>query len=221
MLIERHRPYAHAIAADILKKLPPHAEREDIQAAAVLGLVEAASSFDPTRGVQFKTFAYYRIRGAIYDWIRKITWLSKTEYDKVKFEAAANAYMADYSEGEAGSGTPEQELAEIGRIGDSLAACYLMSLEAEGVKSPEDPSVGAEEALLDREQRELVRSAIEQLPAKNRAVIEDYYFKGITLEEAGKKLGLSKSWTSRLHANSIDKLRKLMADQMQPAAASG
>lgn len=219
-LIESHRSYAHAIAAEVLKKLPPHAERDELQAAAELGLVEAAGSFDSSRGVQFKTFAYYRIRGAVYDAIRKATWLSKTEYDKVRFEAAANSYMSDYADGEASTGTPAQELAEVGRITDSLSVCYLMSLEAEGAPTPEDPSAGAEDELLDRERTEMVRAAIAQLPEKNRAVIEGYYLKGETLEEAGKKLGLSKSWTSRVHAKSIEMLRKLVAESFAPAAAS-
>lgn len=70
-LIESHLSYAHAIAAEILKTLPPHVERGELQAAAELGLTEAAISFDHRPGVQFKTFAYYRIRGAVYDTIRK------------------------------------------------------------------------------------------------------------------------------------------------------
>jgi RNA polymerase sigma factor (sigma-70 family) len=62
-LIESHLSYAHAIAAEIVKTLPFHVERGDLRAAAELGLTEAAHYFDHRPGVQFKTFAYYRIRG--------------------------------------------------------------------------------------------------------------------------------------------------------------
>ena len=75
-LINAYRSYAHAIASEMLRKLPPHIERDDIIGAAELGLVEAARAFDPNRGVLFKTFAFYRIRGAVYDGLRKMAWFS-------------------------------------------------------------------------------------------------------------------------------------------------
>ncbi len=108
-LAETHRPYAHALAADILKKLPAHVEKDDVQASAELGLMEAARSFDARPGVQFKTFAYYRIRGAIYDGLRKATWFSRAQYKDFQFESAANEYMTDMSEtAQTGAPTPFQ-----------------------------------------------------------------------------------------------------------------
>src|SRR5258708_2989430 len=80
-LIESHLSYAHAIAAEIVKTLPNHVERGDLQAAAELGLTEAAHSYDHRPGVQFKTFAYYRIRGAVYDAVRKARWFSVGQED--------------------------------------------------------------------------------------------------------------------------------------------
>src|SRR5882724_3392753 len=84
-LIEAYRSYSHAISAEILKKLPSSVDRDDVIGAAELGLVEAAQNFDPTRGVLFKTFAYYRIRGAIYDSLRKVGRLKGEP--RVRFEA--------------------------------------------------------------------------------------------------------------------------------------
>ena len=83
-LIEAHISISHAIAAEVIRKLPPDLERKDIQGSAELGLVEAANSFDRTRGVQFKTFAYYRIKGAIYDGLRKMGWYSKGVYQQMR-----------------------------------------------------------------------------------------------------------------------------------------
>lgn len=76
-LVEHFRPYAHAIAAEILRTLPAHIEKAEVQASAELGLTQAAAAYDGRPDVQFKTFAYYRIRGAIYDGIRKATWFSR------------------------------------------------------------------------------------------------------------------------------------------------
>jgi RNA polymerase sigma factor for flagellar operon FliA len=215
-LIERHRSYARALAAEILRKLPPHAEREELEGAADLGLVEAAGAFDPSRGVQFKTFAYYRIRGAVYDCIRRVTWLSKSDYDKLRFEAAANDYLGDYTAGAEAEPSPEQAIEEVRRLTDPLATAYLLSLEAEGVKQPEDPNPGAEEQLLESEQRGLLREALGKLPERNRVAIEFYYYQGLTLDEVGKKIGLSKSRTSRVVARSVDMLRDLLAGTTGP-----
>src|SRR5262249_49402697 len=101
-LIEAYRSYAHAISAEVLKKVPPSVDRDDVIGAAELGLVEAAQNFDPLRGVLFKTFAYYRIRGAIYDALRRMGWLKGDA--TLRFEAGANDYLKDYSE--AGAAAP-------------------------------------------------------------------------------------------------------------------
>jgi RNA polymerase sigma factor FliA len=68
--------------AEIAKTLSIHVERGDLQAAAELGLTEAAHSYDHRPGVQFKTFAYYRIRGAVYDAVRKASWSSWSQEDR-------------------------------------------------------------------------------------------------------------------------------------------
>lgn len=218
-LIEKHRPYARAIAAEVLRKLPPHAERDELEAAADLGLVEAAQAYDASRGVQFKTFSYYRIRGAIYDSIRRATWLSKSEYDKVRFEAAANSYMGDQAEGSAPDGTAEQMLDSLGRASESLAVCYWMSLEAEGMPSPEDPSLDAEGQLLEDEQSRLLRAAIQKLPENQRVVLQGYYFEGKKFNEVADALNLSKSRVSRIHAKGLEALRDALTGSLAAAPA--
>ena len=73
-LVEQYRSFVTALAKKILRSLPSFVELEDLEGYGQIGLIEASRRFDPTRGVQFKTFAYYRIRGAIYDGIRKMAW---------------------------------------------------------------------------------------------------------------------------------------------------
>ncbi|MBI3472861.1 MAG: FliA/WhiG family RNA polymerase sigma factor, partial [Candidatus Solibacter usitatus] len=80
-MIEAYRSYAHAVAAEVIRKMPSSVEKSDLLGAAELGLVEAANAFDPGRGVLFKTFSYYRIKGAVYDCLRKMGWFSKSQYD--------------------------------------------------------------------------------------------------------------------------------------------
>lgn len=210
-LIEANLPYAHAIAAEVIRKLPTNLERKDIQGWAELGLVEAANSFDRTRGVQFKTFAHYRIKGAIYDGLRKMSWYPKGQYQQMRFEMAANEYLRDVSADAPRAASAEEQLHELKDLTANLMSCYMLSLEA----VPQDPidrdQVPAEEAVLRSQQRKNLRRSLAQLPERNRRVLEHFYFEELTLEEIGRKLGLSKSWVCRLHAKSLEMLRKQLA----------
>ena len=217
-LIETSLSYSHAIAAEVMRKLPPDLEKKDIQGWAELGLVEAANSFDPTRGVQFKTFAYYRIRGAIYDGLRKMGWYPKGQYRQMRFEMAANEYLKDVSAGSSGSASPESQLMNLKDLTANLATCYMLSLDAMPQEPVDQSLVSAEESVVLSEQSRNLRRSLSQLPETNRQILEHCYFQGLTLEQIGRKLGLSKSWVCRLHAKSLEMLRKKLVQVSAPAA---
>jgi RNA polymerase sigma factor for flagellar operon FliA len=218
-LAETFRSYAHAIAAEVMRKFPT-VDRDDIRGSAELGLVEAANSFDPTRGVLFKTFAYYRIRGAIYDSLRKMGWFAK-DSARLKFESGANEYMKDYAESAPADGSPEETLRELQDLTASVVNCYLISTTSMTEELQETGVQSAEERCIDREMRERLAEALNRLPAKNRQVLEDYYFRDQTLESIGERLGLSKSWVSRLHAKSLDMVRAVLEQSGVTGTASG
>jgi RNA polymerase sigma factor for flagellar operon FliA len=216
-LVEAFRSYSHALAAEVIRKFPT-VDRDEIRASAELGLVEAAGSFDPTRGVLFKTFAYYRIRGAIYDGLRKMGWFARDS--RLKFESGANEYMKDYAES-ATSASGDEAVKELEDITSSVVNCYFLSLSDMPVEPAETGAKSAEEDYGDREMRERLREALVKLPPKNRQVLEDYYFHDQTLESIGEKLGLSKSWVSRLHAKSLEMARAILAESGITGVASG
>jgi RNA polymerase sigma factor FliA len=204
-LIESHRSYAHAIAGEILRKLPAHVEKDDIQAAAELGLTEAAAAFDGRPGVQFKTFAYYRIRGAVYDAIRKATWFSRDQYKELSAEAAVDHYFADES---ASAQEPVADLPELERHVSSVVTCYMLSLDTAEVEAPASRTKSAEERVIQQEWHVRLHAALARLPIKHRSLLQAYYFENKNLEEIGAGLGLSKSWVCRLHAKAIESLRQ-------------
>lgn len=208
-LIESHIPYAHAIAAELLSRFPSHVDRHDVEAAAEFGLVQAANVYDATRGVAFTTFAYYRIRGAVFDLLRETVKANR-------FEEAANEYMADYSAG-AGAGTPSYD--EVKNLASSVVASYFLSLET----LSEEPQGRSDEAPLDtllrQEQEKRIREALSALPEKNRQVLEAYYFEDLTLQEIGERFGLSKSWVSRMHAKGLELLRPAVEQTLGAKAA--
>src|ERR1700742_3068372 len=129
-LTELNLSYAHAIAMEVSRKLPLVLERKDIQGWAELGLVEAARSFDPTRGIQFKTFAYYRIKGAIYDGLRKMGWYPKGQYQRLRFEMSANEYLTDFSTHAPPNSSAEDQLQDLKDLTANVMSCYMLSLEA-------------------------------------------------------------------------------------------
>lgn len=207
-LIEANVAYAHALAAEVIRKLPPELERKDIQGWAELGLVEAANSFDRTRGVQFRTFAYYRIRGAIYDGLRKMGWYPKGQYQQMRFEMAANEYLKEVAWEAPRAGSAELQVKDLREHAGNLTMCYMLSLEAMPGEPVDQKQTSAESAVVLGEQRKNLRRSLLQLPEINRRVLEYCYFGGLTLEEIGRKLGLSRSWVCRLHAKSLAMLRK-------------
>ncbi len=211
-LIEQHLSLVSAIARKILATLPDFVEMDDLIGFGRVGLVEAARRFDPSRGVLFQTFAYYRIRGAVYDGIRKMAWFPSHATPTLRFEAGATELMGDSCDregGERGPGTVEERISETRETIENLAMVRLLSFEGEGEIDLPDPSEGPLEITGVRELAALVRGCVSRLDPKERSVIEDYYFRDLTLEEAGAKLGLSKSWTSRLHARALGRLLRM------------
>src|SRR5580704_17235232 len=92
-LVEKHFEYVVRIAKQVKRSISPNIETDDLISYGMTGLIEAANRYDPTLGANFSTFSYYRIRGAIYDGLRTMGTLSRTEYRRQRFEEKASAYM--------------------------------------------------------------------------------------------------------------------------------
>jgi RNA polymerase sigma factor FliA len=144
-------------------------------------------------------------------------WMSRTEYARVRFEEKSNAYLGNQSDRQSGAvgdkgGDEVQNLAEVV---SGLATIFVTTLDGmEGLQVSDDSQPLAEEALGLAQARHLVREAISKLNEQERQLLEMYYYKELSLQEVGEALGLSKSWTSRLHARVIDKLQRLLRDSL-------
>lgn len=207
-LIEQYMPYAASIASRVSQTLSSAVDYEDVLCNARLGLLEAAKRFDEGENVDFRTFAYYRIKGAIYDGLRRSGWLPRTLYAKLKFEEASNEYMQYKSEGAVKSLDHKAE-ADANNTVNTLASIYIISLDAQDdFDVPDDKAVDIEKKSEFLEVRNYMREAIGTLPDKEKQLVKMYYFQNKTLEEIGNKMGLSKSWTSRLHARALSLLFK-------------
>jgi len=214
LLVEQHRTYVRGLAVEIAKRLPPHIELDELIAFGNLGLVEAAERYEPRYGVTFHTFAYYRIRGAIYDGLRKMGPMSRTDYARSRFAARANDILQGATDDEQASAgvalSVDDEIAATKSFIDALIPVYLLSLEDANLPELADASESALQKVERQELLSLTRSLIADLPDDERQVVEQIYFKHLTIVEVSNTLGVSKSWGSRLHAKAIKHLRSLM-----------
>jgi RNA polymerase sigma factor for flagellar operon FliA len=205
-LIENNLGLVRRIAVRIQETIEPPLELDELEAYGTEGLVEAAGRWDPTRGASFVTFAYYRIRGAIFDGLRRHGWVGRRAH--ARSAAAANAYLANLAGRPPVPGrSTDQRIQDLARTLGNLATIMITSYCAPGEEEPLDlNSPNAFEALATKQARQDVLRALGRLPERERRLIEMHYYQDLPLAQAGEQLGMSRSWASRLHARAIDLL---------------
>jgi RNA polymerase sigma factor for flagellar operon FliA len=216
-LVEDHIAFVRSIARKLREQMPV-IEMDDLVGFGMQGLLEAAQRFDDRHGVAFTTFAYYRVRGAMFDGLRSMGWLPRGEYSRLRQEEQANAYLEntaarapqeDGGTAEAG-GQVVERVREISSTLHGIATVFVTLFAREQELRIADDRPTAPQLLEEHQLCQRVRAAMQRLPDKEKTLLELYYFQDLTLEQAGGKMGLSKSWTSRLHARAITLLRELL-----------
>lgn len=224
-LVVSHLPLVKFIVDRIASSLPPHLDRDDLRSAAVIGLISAAERFDPSRGVQFKTFAEQRIRGTIMDELRAQDWLTRSLRDKFKKLEKEFALLEQRLGRNPSSEEVAQamglELKEYFRLLEEIHLLSFVSLddawhdedgapfglldvlEDKGTESPQNQMIA-------RQTVERLAEAIDTLPEKERIVITLYYYEELNLKEIGAVLDLTESRISQLHSQAIVRLRGKM-----------
>jgi RNA polymerase sigma factor for flagellar operon FliA len=216
-LIEEYRPYVVGLAVKIMKGLPFRVELDELVAYGTLGLVEAAGRFDASFPVAFTTFSYYRIRGAIYDGLREMGYLSRSAHAPTRFAANANDLLQSAVEDEETGGgdltAVEDDIAAAEEAIERLIPAYLLSLESERVREIADPEAFSAEEAERRDLIGLVISSLSELRDDERQLIEAIYFRYVPMTELAKQRGVNKSWISRLHARAIEHLREALRNR--------
>jgi RNA polymerase sigma factor for flagellar operon FliA len=94
-LMEQCQGLVRSLALKIHRQVPPQVELDDLIAYGQLGLAEAAVEYDHERGIQFSTYSYYRIRGAIFDGLSKMSWISRSRYNRLRKQQQAEQVLAE------------------------------------------------------------------------------------------------------------------------------
>jgi RNA polymerase sigma factor for flagellar operon FliA len=222
-LIIQYTPWVRFMALRMAAKLPSHIQAEDLISAGIIGLIDALDKFNPTREVQFKTYAQIRIQGAMKDELRALDWASRSMRQKVKRLEHAYATL----EQELGRPPSSEEVAnslgiemdEFEEMLDDVKGTSLVSLEELGQGPASEDKSSVLEALLTRQDQDPLEMlnlqdlkkaltlAIGELPEKERLVLSLYYFEELTMKEVGKVLNLTESRISQLHTQTVLRLR--------------
>ncbi len=221
LLIRENMPLVELVVQRMVPQVPSFMTKEDMVSAAMVGLIDAANKFDPTKGVKFKTFAEYRVRGAILDEMRKLDWFSRSLRDKQNQLTQTMLRL----ERQLGHSPEEDEMAQamnmsmdeyhdmLGQV--SHLGCvslhetldhseegqsFLDSLEDVGGPLPAD--------LIEKaEMTKILAEILEELSEKERLVIALYYYEELTQKEIAEVLSVSEGRVSQLHSQALLKLR--------------
>lgn len=210
--VKEYEGFVRALALQTRSQLALDTAVEDLVAFGYQGLLEARQRFDASKGVAFKSFAHYRVRGAILDGVRAMARLPRRAYARLRAAEALDQLSEANADGQGAANRPagastETKLRSIDAILGRVAAAYTVAVSAE------DAAQGAgspEEALLHEERLTHMRAALHKLPERERHMIEGHYFHGKRFDVLSTELGISKSWGSRVHAHALDLLREAL-----------
>jgi RNA polymerase sigma factor for flagellar operon FliA len=215
-LILEHLSLVRHVVGRLLAELPPGLDVENLQSAATLGLVEAAGKFDPTRGVEFKTYACTRIRGAALDELRRNCPLPQEIVQRVV--KVRNAYR------ELRAPVSVEQLADVtglayDEVVDCLAAMRMTRMVSweesrqTHIVRLDDAHERPHSALERAEEKQILADAIAGLPERERKVVTLYYLEDLRLKEIGQVLNLSESRISRLLSSALFQLGERLRAQ--------
>lgn len=224
-LLLEHLPIVRFLARRIHERLPQHVDIEDLVSAGVVGLMDAFSKFDPQKKVQFRSYAQFRIRGAILDSLRTLDWSPRDLRRKARAaEEAVRVLTARL-----GRAPGESEIAaEMGLRLEGYQSLLgdLKGLEIGTLHVEHNEDSGEEELAyvpgrpdedplflcLRGELKEKLATAIDGLPERERLVMTLYYYEELTMREIGVALGVVESRVSQIHASAVVHLRAELRD---------
>jgi RNA polymerase sigma factor for flagellar operon FliA len=201
----------------VVSRLPAHIEVDDLIQAGMIGLLNAAQNFTPTKGANFETYAGIRIRGAMLDEARKSNWTPRSTFRNAKQVSQAIRSI----ENRTGRDARGQEIAdtlgvsieEYHRMVESAASSRLLSYEQladdpeRAAMLPEAPEDGPETVLEEDQFREALAQAVGGLPERERLVLSLYYDDELNLREIGEVLEVSESRVCQIHSQAVLRIR--------------
>ena len=233
-LILTYTPLIKYIAARLAARLPAQVSLDDLVSCGIIGLIDAINKFDVSKNVQFKTYAEFRIKGAMLDELRSLDWIPRSVRKKTHLieDAYANLQrsLGRPAEAEEVAEFMDLKIEELYKLLDETKAVSVVALE-EGRKS-----AGAHASYLEHEVLETIQDdnardsllavhfsglqgimleAIEALPDKEKLMISLYYYEELTMKEIGQIMGYTESRISQLHTQAMYRLKHKLREYSQ------
>lgn len=221
-IIIEYAPLIKYIAQKIAARLPSNIELDDLISCGVIGLMDAIEKFDPTRDNKFKTYAEFRIRGAILDELRAQDWVPRSIREKAKLIERTYSRL----ESELGRPASDEEMCkalnltqeEFYDMLNKAKSISLLNIDDSTAFSRGDRKLMAGlmensktanpfTAVSFKNSRDKIKEGIKTLPEKQRLVLSLYYYEDLNLKEIGQVLDVTESRVSQLHTQAILKLR--------------
>ena len=222
-VIKKYSPMIKYVANRIAMRLPPHIEVDDLISVGVLGLMDAISKYDSSRGAKFKTYAEFRVRGAILDELRSMDWVPRSIRQKAsqvdKVVVALQSKLSRQPEDEEVAKEMCLSLEQFHNTLNETKSIPIFSLEDLGIAKES----GEQQSLLDClagkadadpqtqirlvELKEIIAKAIDALPEKERLMVSLYYYEELTMKEIGAVLDITESRVSQIHSKAVYRLR--------------
>lgn len=222
-LIESYLPLVDYVSGRMAIGLPKSVSREDLSSFGVMGLIDAVEKFDYSRGLQFETYASWRIRGSIIDGLRQGDWVPRSLREKAKkvedaYQKLEQQYLRSVT---------DAEISNYLQISEQDFQQMLQDISITTVCSIDDP-IREEDSetrlslLVDEKAKnpefqvnefylkESLAKAIERLTEKERTVVSLFYFEELSLSEIAEVMCLSPSRISQLHSKAILRLKGVL-----------
>jgi RNA polymerase sigma factor for flagellar operon FliA len=229
-IILEYAPLVRYIAQKIASRLPSNIELDDLMSCGVIGLMDAIEKFDPTRDNKFKTYAEFRIRGAILDELRSQDWVPRSVREKAKQVERAYAKL----DKELGRPATDEEMCvelqcSMDEFHDLINQSKTVSLltiddtasmgrwdnKVMGSLMENSRSANPYQAVNYKRAQDIIKDGIKTLPEKQRLVLSLYYFEDLNLKEIGQVLDVTESRVSQLHTQAILKLKAKLRNQFE------
>jgi len=217
-LVEHYLPVVRYTAERLAANLPQSVELDDLISSGLFGLIEAIKSFDLGRGVKFKTYASWRVRGAILDQLRSNDWVPRL----VRTKASKLEKMIQEAESKLGRpatdlelssmmGMSLKELDKLMRDSTAVTVCYLSDTAGENqdgsARSDLLEDANSKDPIVDLQRKDVMEVITKELSLRERMILILYYFEELTMREIGLTLDLSESRVCQLHSRIINRLK--------------
>ncbi|POZ92148.1 sigma-70 family RNA polymerase sigma factor [Petrotoga halophila] len=218
-LVMEFLPKIKIIALNLKTTLPKNIDVEDLIQEGIIGLLQSYKRYNPEKGTSFYTYALKRIKGSMYDYLRRIDWLPKEirslvkKYEDLIYECKDNEYIDDNSVAE----KLRIEKHDVDKIKFSLSKRQILQLDEYFLNNDEDNWVEATQEENDPEilaykdiLHDKLKESIDKLKEREKLILSLYYNEGLTFKEIGSVLEISESRVSQLHSAILVKLKKMI-----------